>query len=659
MRTLSFLVVVQIVVAAGELPRLPASLENLLLRAKCSGNLESYGKGLRGAPDHMVYDLQRKRFLRRSQWHEYGVGFGQKLGVVAEDKPAWWMAEWAKPVEANVIILSGVYPNQPQPQTCWKVETRLGEKWRVLARGQGGWYDRGRFVRDRRGGQPLRLDAVRVSVFSKDERTPLASIHFRGEEGVSWLVALAAPLEARIVRPTGVIRAGQPCALEGQPVLGKIASWRWEFGDGASASGQEVNHVYQKPGSYELRLAISDGAHTATLLEAVEVELPVEARIEPLTEPVLVGKAVSFGGENSIGRVKTWKWGFGDGASAESKRVRHVFQRPGIYQVKLTVGDGAYEDTAMAIVRAHSEATLHIPQLFLDTDQKNEVDDQHYFSYGLFSHLELLGINSIHHGGGQEPTNYREILHIRDLALASGLAKERVPFIFHGANRRLEVPPSRKWDETDPIVTEAPVAILAAVRGASPEKPVWVLPVGPLTNVASAILMARRQGLELKERMKVVWLGGSRDAIAGEFNGNNDPWAGYVVGRSGVEFWVIPAYVGGRVKLDVRTEGYRYPKNPLGQYLCRIMPKRKKSLYDPSAVSMVLAFHLGLGWVKRFEYVRFDDAAAPYRWKASQEATPVRVIREIAQDEIKEDIFATLGGRARALEKKGERRPTR
>jgi len=450
MRMVILFILSQAFAAADQLPRLPESLDNLLLKAKCSGNLESYGKGLRGAPDHVVYDFQRRRFLRRSQWREYGVGFGQKIGVVPEEKPAWWMAEWSKPVLVNLITLSGVYPNQPQPNTCWKIETRLGGEWRVLARGQGGWYDRGRFVWDHRDGQPLRLDAIRVCLFSKDDRTPLASIHFRGEEGLSWVVALTAPLDARIVAPKGIIRAGQPCALEARPVLGKITSWRWDFGDGTSAQGRRVSHVYQKPGSYDLRLAISDGKHTATLVEAIKVELPVEARIEPLTEPVVVGKPVVFSGGPSVGDVKTWRWDFGDGSSAEGKRVRHLFTRPGIYQVRLTVGDEAYEHTSAAIVRAHTQATLHIPQLFLDTDQRNEVDDQHYFSYGLFSHFDLLGINSIHHGGGQEPTNYREILHIRDLALASGLPKERVPLVFHGANHRLAVPESRKWDETEP-----------------------------------------------------------------------------------------------------------------------------------------------------------------------------------------------------------------
>ena len=94
--------------------RIPGSAENLLCRAKISSNFASYKKGLRGEPDHMIYDNQRGRFVKKSQYHEYGVGFGEDLGVLAESKPAWWMAEWDKPVKANLISLSGVYPNQPE-----------------------------------------------------------------------------------------------------------------------------------------------------------------------------------------------------------------------------------------------------------------------------------------------------------------------------------------------------------------------------------------------------------------------------------------------------------------------------------------------------------------------------------------------------------------
>ena len=195
-----------------------------------------------------------------------------------------------------------------------------------------------------------------------------------------------------------------------------------------------------------------------------------------------------------------------------------------IYSIKLTVSDGKYSHECPALVRAHTSKTIDVPQVVLDTDQKNEQDDQHYLGYGLFSELDILGVNSVHHGGGQEPINYEEILNIIELSKRSGLPEDRVPFVFRGANQRLSIPQSAGWADTVPVVTEASEAILAAARGASPSSPVWVVPVGPGTNVASAILQAREQGLELRGRIRVMWLGGSNHEITNEFNGNNDPW---------------------------------------------------------------------------------------------------------------------------------------
>lgn len=572
-RLAAMLVFLAACVAAGEAPRLPAAVRNLLLDAKMSGNLDGYGLGLRGAPDHLAYDLKRQAFAKPSQWHEYGVGFGRELGVVAEDKPAFWMAEWPKPVQANLFVLSGVYPNQPQPETCWKIELRREGKWHTHASGQGGWYDGGRYAWGGPGAEAVSFDAIRVSVFSKDADSPLKSIHFRGEEGVSWIVANLA-------------------ALEGAPV---------------------------------------------------------EARVAPLGKPVMAGQAVEFAERGSTGQIKSYKWDFGDGSTAEGPKATHTFPRPGIYKATLAVADGDYADLCPIIIRVHTPDTLHVPQVLLDTDQKNEVDDQHYFGYALFSELDVLGINSVHHGGGQEGVNYAEILNVLELAKKSGLANGREPFVFRGADQRLAVPASGRWEDTAPIVTDASRAILAAARGAAPSNPAWVVPVGPGTNVASAILQARAEGLELSDRLKVMWLGGSNAAITSEFNGNNDPWSMYVVAQSGLETWIVPAPVGGRIRMDVTKEADLYADNPLGEYLKKIVPKRSKALYDPSCLSAIISMRLGLDWVKEAEPVTVGGPKEGYRWAKAAEPTPVRVIRQIGQEAMKRDVFDTLKGKPTRL----------
>ena len=629
--------------------RIPASARNLLLEAKTSGNLESYKKGLRGRPDHMIFDVQRAKFDKSSPHHEYGVGFQKDLGVVPEDAPAYWQAEWPKPVQANLIVLSGVYPNQPQPQTCWKIELRRGGKWVTHARGTGKWYDRGRYVWGGAQTQALTLDAIRVSVFSKDAQTPIRSIHFRGEQGISWVVAHVAPIDARIDVPRRTVRAGSEARFAARPLAGKISSWTWDFGGDAKANGRQATHTFARPGQHTVRLTFSDGKHTASVQAVIEVAAPVVGLITPLEAPVMVGKSAAFDGRRSIGKVTSWTWQFGDGATGTGPSVRHTYAKGGIYTVRLTVSDGTYRNETMALIRAHTAQTVHIPQVFLDTDQKNEQDDQHYLGYGLFSELDILGVNSIHHGGGQEPVNYAEILHVLDLARKSGLPSHRVPLVFRGANRRLAVPTGGKWSDTVGVRTGASDAILAAARGACPSSRLWVVPVGPGTNVASAILQARAEGLDLKGRLRVMWLGGSNNAVTGEFNGNNDPWSMYVVASSGLDVWIMPAPVGARVAVDKRTEGDLYADHALGRYLKRIMPARKKPLYDPSCLSAIISMRLGLKWVKQTERVTVGGADRKHRWTRSDGASAVRVIRQIDQRAMQLDMFNSMKGKPTRL----------
>jgi len=314
------------------------------------------------------------------------------LGIVAEDKGAWWMACWDKPVKANLIILSGVFENQPQPNTAWKIELRQEGQWYVHARGVGGWYDSGRYVWGGQETEAITFNALRVSTFSKDKQTSISSIHYRGEEGISWVVAFCPPIDAMIAQVPGPIRAGEAAMFEAKQMLGDITSWQWDFGDGTTGSGAKVNHTFVKPGSYNVRVVFSDGKDSARLTQTVVVAPPVEARVRPLDSVVKVGRSVEFADKGSVGKIVRYAWDFGDDGSAVGRVVRHQFAKAGTYRVVLTVSDGTYSDECFMLIRVHTEETLSIPQVLLDTDQKNEQDDQHY----------LAGVYKLSHNFRQE-----------------------------------------------------------------------------------------------------------------------------------------------------------------------------------------------------------------------------------------------------------------
>ena len=101
--------------------------------------------------------------------------------------------------------------------------------------------------------EPMALDAIRVSVYSKDDATPLKSIHFRGEAGRSWVVArvapddviVPAPFQARITPLTAPVTVGQPVAFDGSgstsPINGVIEL--------SSAAGDTVEALVRGDGA--------------------------------------------------------------------------------------------------------------------------------------------------------------------------------------------------------------------------------------------------------------------------------------------------------------------------------------------------------------------------------------------------------------------------
>jgi hypothetical protein len=434
--------------------------------------------------------------------------------------------------------------------------------------------------------------------------------------------------------------------------------------DGAALSVKQAQIMNAKGTTMKLAPAILAALLLGSpAFAAAQDPPPPEKRaawIVPLDGPALVGKPVTFSLKGHPGDAR---WELGDGATADGSSIKHTYQKPGVYRVVMgsRAGD-ALNELSSAIVRVHTPETLHLPQVILDTDARNEVDDQHYLGYGLFSNVDVLGINSIHHGlrpdhGGeaQEPINYGEIHYIIQISRASGLLKHRpenlLPQVFHGARLPLQVPASGNWTDTQPVKSEASEAILAAARGASPDNPVWVLPVGPCTNVASAILLAREEGLDLKSRIRIVWLGGGPEQVhVKSFNGRNDPWSVYVTGQSGLDFWIILENpTGASITMDKRVESDLYPKNPLGKYLEAITPAGKKALYNLTTVSMVIGNHLGKPWLTSVEPSGVLGPDQKYRWEKMDSPSNVRIIRDIDEEAMKADFFATLNGKPAAL----------
>ena len=61
---------------------------------------------------------------------------------------------------------------------------------------------------------------------------------------------------------------------------GPITSYFWEFGDGTTGAGAQINHIYPAPGNYTVKLTVQDGAGTqASITQSVAVSDPNQQAI--------------------------------------------------------------------------------------------------------------------------------------------------------------------------------------------------------------------------------------------------------------------------------------------------------------------------------------------------------------------------------------------
>ncbi len=132
---------------------------------------------------------------------------------------------------------------------------------------------------------------------------------------------------------------------------GTVASYGWDFGDGASGSGVSVNHTYDSAGSYLATLTVTDneGAPaTDTVTITVLANQPPQASftVSPISgEAPLAVSLDASASTDSDGTISSYGWDYGDGNSGSGVTTSHTYQDAGSYIVTLTLAD---DDGAMA-----------------------------------------------------------------------------------------------------------------------------------------------------------------------------------------------------------------------------------------------------------------------------------------------------------------------
>lgn len=280
-------------------------------------------------------------------------------------------------------------------------------------------------------------------------------------------------------------------------------------------------------------------------------------------------------------------------------------------------------------------------RMVLDTDTYNEVDDQFALAYAVLSpeKIDLLAVyaapfknnRSESPGDGMEKS-YQEILH-----LLKFMGRSSENFAFRGSDRYLE-------DISHPVQSEAVNDLIQKALAASRDNPLYVVAIGCITNIASAILIEPK----IIENIVVVWLGGNdlNWPHQKEFNLMQDVPAAQVVFNSGVPLVVMPTRpVISHLHTTIpELKYYLEGKNELSDYLYKIVEEYSggreawsKVIWDVSAV----AWLVNPAWIPT-NLVHSPVLTEQVTFSIDKSRHFIRMATDIYRDAVFRDLFTKL-----------------
>lgn len=280
----------------------------------------------------------------------------------------------------------------------------------------------------------------------------------------------------------------------------------------------------------------------------------------------------------------------------------------------------------------------------LDTDAYNEIDDQFAIAYMLKSKDKLStkaiyaapfhNALSLSPGGGMEKS-YNEILKLLSL-----LDEEKA--VFKGSMSYL-------LDEKTPVVSPAAEDLAKRCENYSPENPLYVVAIGAITNVASAILI----NPNVINNCVVVWLGGHglhyRDTK--EFNMYQDIAAARVVMGSGVPFVHLPCMgvVNSFSLSKPEIEYWLKDKNKVSNYLAENAIKTADGYAKGKPWTRVIWDVTAVAWLLNDDERFMETGIIPIQiptydgfYTQNNYGHLMRYVYNIKRDELMMDLFEKL-----------------
>lgn len=285
--------------------------------------------------------------------------------------------------------------------------------------------------------------------------------------------------------------------------------------------------------------------------------------------------------------------------------------------------------------------------IVLDTDAYNEIDDQFAIGYMLRSE-DKMSVKAIYaapffnqHSTSPEDgmeRSYDEIIKVLKLAKREDL----IDRVLKGSRTYLK-------DESTPVISEAAEDLVRLAKEYSPENPLYVVAIGAITNVASAILIDP----SICENIVVVFLGGHSLEYhdTKEFNMMQDIAAARVVYKSAAPMVQLPCcgVVSAFTTTGPELEYWLVGKTELSDYLAKNTIKEAEAYAKGKVWSRVIWDVTAVAWLtndkNRYMLSRVIKAPIPQydnKYAPDPDGKPMRYVYHIHRDGLFRDLFAKL-----------------
>ena len=283
-----------------------------------------------------------------------------------------------------------------------------------------------------------------------------------------------------------------------------------------------------------------------------------------------------------------------------------------------------------------------VVKTILDTDTYNEIDDQFALVQMLLSkeRIDVLSINAAPfsmNNRSDDPQKGMELSYEEIFRLLKKINFKKNNFVFKGSTKYVGF-------DKKPIDSPAADNIIENALKCSESDPLYVVAIGAITNVASAILKEP----EIINKIVVVWLGGNALYWPenNDFNLKQDIGGAQVLFDSGVSLVLVPCkgVTSHLISTVPEIEKYIEPHGEIGKFLAMRFKEYNnnhkgwsKEIWDMAAVS----------WVLNEEWAPTNIAPSPIlldnkTWTFDENRHPIKIVYDIKRDLILQDFIEKL-----------------